>query len=98
MASAKWTHRCFSQLDFAPNPWHSSKYRGALVADCAERNHLVKLWNKAVLAFSQAVSILKTCRKNDQGFRGATSTDGVGSATRRQRPFHAGDPRTEYGC
>jgi hypothetical protein len=38
------------------------------MADCAQRNHLVKLWNEAVLAFSQAVGQLKACRKSDQAF------------------------------
>jgi hypothetical protein len=38
------------------------------MADCAQRNNLVKLWNEAVLAFSQAVSQLKACQKSDRAF------------------------------
>jgi len=38
------------------------------MADCAQRNHLVKLWNELVLAFSQAVGQLKACRKSDKAF------------------------------
>jgi hypothetical protein len=36
--------------------------------DCVHRNHLVKLWNEAVLGFSEAVNKLKACPKTDRGF------------------------------
>ena len=34
--------------------------------DCTQCNHLVKLWNEAVLAFSQAAEKLSACKGNDQ--------------------------------
>jgi hypothetical protein len=36
--------------------------------ECVHRNQLVKLWDEAVLGFSQAVSRLKACHKNDRSF------------------------------
>jgi hypothetical protein len=36
--------------------------------DCLQRNHLVKLWNDSVLAFSEAVAKLKACQESDKAF------------------------------
>ncbi len=37
--------------------------------ECTHRNHLVKLSNEAVLAFSQAVGELAACKGNDRQFK-----------------------------
>jgi hypothetical protein len=66
--------------------------------ECTHRNQLVKLWNEAVLAFSQAVEKLSSCKGNDQQFKQQHQLTEMARLhadnARSMLELH----RTEHGC
>jgi hypothetical protein len=68
------------------------------MADCVQRNHLVKLWNEAVLGFSQAVHALAACKENAPEFeeqhRQTELARQHAENTHTMLELH----RTEHGC
>jgi hypothetical protein len=68
------------------------------VADCAQRNHLVKLWNEAVLGFSKAVAQLKACQKSGTAFAEQHHLTEIARLHAENARSMLDIHRTEHGC
>jgi hypothetical protein len=66
--------------------------------DCVHRNQLLKLWNEAVLGFSQAVSRLKACHKNDRAFAEQYQLTKLARQHADNARIMVELHRTEHGC
>jgi hypothetical protein len=71
---------------------------GGVNAGCVHRHQLIKLWDEAILGFSQAVSLLKACHNNDRAFAEQYQLTELARQHADNARIMVELHRTEHGC